>query len=186
VFQSFIDELAHRTGADPVEFPLALRGEPRILVNSSGQPNPLRDFNRGRMREVLAKVAELSDWRRRQSLPQRTGKGVAFYFSDLGCFAEVVQATVASSGEIKLEYVWVAADVGSQIINRSGAEHQVQGAVLDGLSAALGQAITIDSGRVVEANFDTVRPLRINQAPPVDVDFLGTSHPPTGLGEPAL
>ena len=127
VFQSFIDELAHRAGADPVEFRLALLGEPQVLVNSSGQPNPLRDFNTGRIRDVLAKVAEISGWRSRQSLPRRTGKGVAFTFSHLGYFAEVVQATVASSGEIKLDHVWVAADVGSQIINRSGAENQVQG-----------------------------------------------------------
>ena len=61
-----------------------------------------------------------------------------------------------------------------------------RGAVLDGLGAALGQEITIDRGRVVQANFDTVRPLRINQAAPVDVHFLATNHPPTGLGEPAL
>ncbi len=186
VFQSFIDELAHRAGADPVEFRLALLGEPQVLVNSSGQPNPLHDFSTGRMRDVLAKVAEISGWRSRRSLPRRTGKGVAFYFSHLGYFAEVVEATVAASGEIKLDHVWVAADVGSQIINRSGAENQVQGAVLDGLGAALGQEITIDRGRVVEANFDTVRPLRINQAAPVDVHFLATNHPPTGLGEPAL
>jgi isoquinoline 1-oxidoreductase beta subunit len=186
VFQSFVDELAHRAGADPVKFRLDLLGEPRVLVNSSGQPDPLRDFNTGRMRDVLLRVAELSGWSRRDTLPARTGKGVAFYFSHFGYFAEVVQATVATSGDIKLDHVWVVGDVGSQIINPSGAENQAQGAALDGWGAALGQAITIDRGRVVQANFDTVKPLRINQAPPVEVHFLTTDHPPTGLGEPAL
>jgi isoquinoline 1-oxidoreductase subunit beta len=186
VFQSFIDEVAHQAGQDPVNFRLALLGDSRVLVNSTGKPDSLRDFNTGRMRDVLQKVAELSDWSNRGSLPQRTGKGVAFYFSHLGYFAEVVQATVASSGEIKLDHVWIVADVGSQIINPSGAEQQAQGAALDGLGQALGQAITIDRGRVVEANFDSVLPLRINQAPPVEVQFLATDHPPTGLGEPAL
>jgi isoquinoline 1-oxidoreductase beta subunit len=112
--------------------------------------------------------------------------GVAFYFSHMGYFAEVVQATVAPSSDIKLDHVWIVADVGRQIINPSGAENQVRGAALDGLGAALGQAITIDRGRVVQANFDTVKPLRINQVPPVEVEFLTTDHQPTGLGEPAL
>jgi isoquinoline 1-oxidoreductase subunit beta len=186
VFQSFIDELAHQAGKDPVAFRVALLGERRVLINSTGKPNALRDFDTGRMRDVLLHVAEISGWSDRHSLPKRTGKGVAFYFSHLGYFAEVVQATVAPSGDIKLDHVWVVADVGRQIINPSGAENQVQGAALDGLGAALGQAITIDRGRVVQANFDTVRPLRINQAPPVEVHFLTTEHPPTGLGEPAL
>jgi isoquinoline 1-oxidoreductase beta subunit len=62
----------------------------------------------------------------------------------------------------------------------------VRSAALDGLGAALGQAITIDRGRVVQANFDTVKPLRIDQVPPVDLRFVLTDHPPTGLGEPAL
>jgi isoquinoline 1-oxidoreductase beta subunit len=185
-FQSFIDELAHQAGKDPVEFRLALLGEPRVLVNSSGKPDALRDFDTGRMREVLHTVADLSGWADRGSLPPRTGKGVAFYFSHLGYFAEVVQATVAGSGDVSVDHVWVVADVGSQIINPSGAEQQVQGAALDGLGQALGQTITIEGGHVVEANFDAVPPLRINQAPPVEVLFLTTSHPPTGLGEPAL
>jgi isoquinoline 1-oxidoreductase beta subunit len=165
---------------------VALLGDERVLVNSTGKPNPLRDFDTGRMRDVLLKVAEISGWSARHALPERTGKGVAFYFSHLGYFAEVVQATVAPAGDIKLDHVWVVGDVGSQIINPSGAENQVQGAALDGLGAALGQAITIDRGRVAQANFDTVLPLRINQVPPVEVHFLATDHPPTGLGEPAL
>jgi isoquinoline 1-oxidoreductase beta subunit len=186
VFQSFIDELAHHAGRDPLEFRLSLLGEPRVLVNSSGKPNALRDFDTGRMRDVLLRVAEVSDWGRRDALPKRTGKGVAFYFSHLGYFAEVVQATVATSGDVKLDHVWVVGDVGSPIVNPSGAENQVQGAALDGLGAALGQAITIDRGRVAQANFDSVKPLRMDQAPPVEVHFLTTDHPPTGLGEPAL
>ena len=185
-FQSFIDELAHRAGTDPVEFRLALLGAPRVLVNSTGKPDALRDFNTARMRDVLLKVAEISGWSERSSLPSRSGKGAAFYFSHLGYFAEVVQATVAASGEVKIDRVWVVADVGRQIVNPSGAEQQVQGAVLDGIGQALGQRITIERGRVVEANFDAVRPLRIDQAAPVEVQFLTTDHPPTGLGEPAL
>jgi isoquinoline 1-oxidoreductase beta subunit len=185
-FQSFIDELAHQGGQDPVAFRLALLGPPRVLVNSSGKPDALRDFSTERMHDVVAKVAELSGWADRHTLPKGTGKGVAFYFSHLGYFAEVVQASVAASGDITLDHVWVVGDVGSQIINPSGAENQAQGAALDGLGAALGQAITIDRGRVVQANFDTVLPLRINQVPPVTVHFLVTDHPPTGLGEPAL
>jgi isoquinoline 1-oxidoreductase subunit beta len=185
-FQSFLDELAHHAGKDPIDFRLALLGNPRVLVNSTGKPDALRDFDTGRMRDVLHKVAEISSWSDRGSLPPRSGKGVAFYFSHLGYFAEVVQASVASSGDVKVDRVWIVADVGNQIINPSGAEQQAQGAALDGIGQALGQAITIDRGRVVEANFDSVLPLRINQAPPVEVHFLTTEHPPTGLGEPAL
>ncbi|MBS0559557.1 MAG: xanthine dehydrogenase family protein molybdopterin-binding subunit [Proteobacteria bacterium] len=186
VFQSFIDELAHAAGQDPVEFRLALLGERRVPARSFFRTDRLRAFDTGRMHDVLAAVAEMSGWKDRAGLPRRTAMGVAFYFSHFGYFAEVVQVTVAASGEIRLDKVWIAADVGSQIINPSGAVTQVQGAALDGLGAALGQAVTIENGRVAQANFDTVRPLRMNQAPPVEVRFLTTPHPPTGLGEPAL
>jgi isoquinoline 1-oxidoreductase beta subunit len=181
VFQCFIDELAHQSRQDPVAFRLALLGEPKSLPAGPG-----RTFDTGRMRDVLRRVAEVSDWANRHTLPARTGKGVAFYFSHLGYFAEVVQTTVSAAGDIRLDHVWVVGDVGSQIINPSGAENQVQGAALDGIGSALGQAITLDRGRVEQANFDTVKPLRTDQVAPVEVHFLTTDRSPTGLGEPAL
>ena len=186
VFQSFIDELAHAAGKDPVEFRLALLGQPQLLPDATGQNNPLRNFDTGRMSAVLKLVADKSGWAQRDRLPKGTGMGVAFYFSHFGYFAEVVQAPVPASGEVKVDKVWVAAEVGSTIINPINAENQVQGAALDGIGAALGHKITIKTGRVEQANFDTVLPLRIDKAPPVEVHFITSDHAPTGLGEPAL
>jgi isoquinoline 1-oxidoreductase beta subunit len=189
-FQSFLDEMAHAAGQDPIQFQLALLGEPRDL--SDGPPRAfgpgfpaMPGFHTGRMRGVVEKVAAMSDWGKR-SLPARTGMGFGCYFSHLGYFAEVVQATVAADGQVRLDKVWIAADCGKQVINPSGAMNQVQGAALDGLSAALGQKITIDGGRVVQTNFHQYPMLRMRQAPPVEVAFVHTEFAPTGLGEPAL
>jgi len=186
VFQSFLDELARAADQDPLAFHLALLGEGRVLASSATARNPHRDLDTARLRGVLELVAEKSGWVNRRALPQGTGLGIASYFCHLGYFAEVVQATVAPSGAVRVDKVWAAGDIGSQIINPSGAENQVQGAVLDGIGAAFGQAITIERGRTVESNFDGVRLLRINQAPPVEVHFRLTDNSPTGLGEPAL
>ena len=112
--------------------------------------------------------------------------GVAFHFSHRGYFAEVVQATVSSDGAVRVDRVWVAGDIGSQIINPLNAENQVQGAVLDGLSEAFGQEITIENGRAMQANFNTFPLIRFKQAPPVEVHWVTSEVAPTGVGEPAL
>ena len=186
-FESFIDELAHAAGRDPLDLRLELYGPPRVLPAPPARfgfaPPP---FDTGRARGVLELVAEKSAWRRRQELPPGTGMGLAFYYSHLGYFAEVVKASVAPDGTPKIHRIWAAGDVGRQIINPAGAYNQAQGAILDGLGAALHQAITVEGGRVVQENFNTFGLLRMSEAPPLEVHFRITDNPPTGLGEPAL
>ena len=119
-------------------------------------------FNTGRARGVLEKVREVSGWGKRK-LPARTGMGVAFYYSHLGYFAEVVEVAVANDGQVKINKVWAVGDIGSQVINPTAADNMAHGAILDGLGEALNQKITIENGRVVEANFDTFSPLLRNR-----------------------
>ncbi|HEY8573030.1 xanthine dehydrogenase family protein molybdopterin-binding subunit [Phenylobacterium sp.] len=179
VMQSFIDELAHAAGKDPVAFRLALLGDQKMVGEGAAA------YNAERMRGVVQAAADMSGWGKAK-LPARTGMGTAFHFSHLGYFSEVVQVRVANDGAIKVEKVWVAADVGGQIINPSGAMNQVEGSVIDGISEALHQQITIENGAAVQGNFNDYPLIRINDAPKIEVKFLKTAYPPTGLGEPAL
>ena len=177
MFQSFLDELAQAAGKDPLRFRIDL------LADAAGKEP--RTVDSARARGVLERVAQMSNWGQ-QSLPRGTGMGVAFHFSHRGYFAEVVQATISHAGEVHVDRAWVAADIGSTVINLSRAEQEAQGAVLDGLGQALAQEIVIDRGRTVQTNFDTFPMLRMKQSCPVTVEFVKTDNPPTGLGEPAL
>jgi isoquinoline 1-oxidoreductase beta subunit len=181
VVQSFLDELAHAAGKDPVQFRLDLLA---VAEEGDGEGDAPR-FVASRMRRVLQRAAEMAGWGRRP-LARGGGMGVAFHFSHRGYFAEVVQAAVSREGRLSVDQVWVAGDVGSPIINPGNAEHQVQGAVLDGIAQALGQEITIERGCAVQSSLGEFPLLRMPQAAPVEVRFRRTDYPPTGLGEPAL
>ena len=178
----FLDELAHASGKDPVEFNLALLGDKDLVAGTGPRGRP---YNAARMRNVVRQVAEKSGWGR--TLPRGRGMGLGYYFSHQGYIAEVAEVTVTPAGDLKVDRVVAAVDVGSQIVNMSGAENQVQGSITDGLSAAWRQELDIKQGRVVQSNFHEYPMLRMADAPrSIEIHFIKTDNPPTGLGEPAL
>ncbi len=178
--QSFIDECAHAAGKDPLQFRIDLLSGPAIPPPAQGFA-----FDAVRARGVVELVRDKSGWGKKP-LPKGRGMGVAFHFSHRGYFAAVVDASVGAKGVLKIHKIYIAGDIGSQIVNANGAEKQCQSAALEALSHTLGQQITISNGHVVQTNFDAYPLLRINQVPPVESHFLITDNPPTGLGEPAL
>ena len=186
VFQSFLDELAHAAGRDPIDFQLDLLRNP---LPGEGEGKNGNSFGPGfiaaRMTAVLERARDLSDWKSRGRLPQRTGMGVAGYWSHLGYVAQVHQVRVDADGTVTPLKIWVVVDVGSHIVNPTNAVHQVTGSIVDAMSAALGQQITFEKGRVVQSNYDNSPLLRNRKIPPIQVEFLTTRYSPTGLGEPA-
>lgn len=179
---SFLDELAHAAGRDPVEFNLELLGDKRMIIGARHRPV----YDAERMRGVVRDVAKISGWGTK-SFPKGRGAGLGYYFSHQGYFAQVAEVTVSPQGGLKVDHVYVSCDFGSQIVNLSGAENQIQGSVIDGLNAAWRQELDIQNGRAVPANFDEYTMLRLPDAPMnLTIHYCLTKNRPTGLGEPAL
>jgi isoquinoline 1-oxidoreductase subunit beta len=161
--ESFIDEMAHATGKDPV----ALRRE--LLVHRP-------DFQR-----VLDVLVEKGDWGK--PMPAGKGRGVAVhesYDSIVGMIAEVAVA----NGTVKVERVVIACDCGV-VVNPRGVETQLEGGMIYGLSAALFGEITVKNGRVEQGNFDTYPVVRFKDAPKAEVYITTTPGKKWGgIGEP--
>jgi isoquinoline 1-oxidoreductase beta subunit len=184
VLQGFLDEIANEQGRDLPSLLLEmLQGHP-TQADQRGFFGSQPGFNPSRAVGVIEKAMVMSQWDK--PAPEGRGKGFGFYFSHLGYFAEVVDAGVSSRGEPQAHNVWVAADIGSHIVNPSGAMNQVHGAVIDGLGQASALAIKLKDGAVEQSNFDTYPVPRMPFTPNIEVEFILTDHSPTGLGEPAL
>jgi isoquinoline 1-oxidoreductase beta subunit len=182
VFQSFLDEVAIAAGKDPLAFRIELLSGPAMDPPAQGADG----FDGARARGVLEAIRDRSGWGK-QAPGKGRGMGVAFQYSHRGYVATVADVSVDDQNRVKVNKVWVACDIGSQIVNPSAAVSQCQGAVIEGMSHLMAWQITVQGGKVVEGNFHQYQPLRITQAPPeTDVHFVITSNPPTGLGEPAL
>jgi isoquinoline 1-oxidoreductase subunit beta len=174
--ESFIDELAAAAGKDPFEYRLQLLSKDTEIKYFD------TSWNTARMRNVLKLAAEKAGW----SKPLAAGRyrGIACF----GCFstyaADVVEISMENDAPSVHRIVSVV-DCG-QVVNPNILEQQIQGAVVFGLANALRAQITIDKGRVVQGNFDTYQPIRMNEAPKVEGYFVPSTEPPTGIGEPAL
>jgi isoquinoline 1-oxidoreductase subunit beta len=164
VFESFIDELAHAAGKDP----LAYR---RDLL----QKNP-------RTLAVLDLAAERIGWGR-QPLGPRVGRGIAVGEPFGSVICAIVEVEVSAQGEVKLRRAVVTVDCGVAV-NPNAVEAQLQGGLLFGLSAALFSELTIKNGAYQQSNFNDYRVLRINETPVVEVYRVESTKSPGGLGEP--
>jgi isoquinoline 1-oxidoreductase beta subunit len=161
--ESFIDELAHKTGRDPIDFRRAhLNKTPRLQA-------------------ALDLVREKSGWG--SALPARCGRGVCAQTSFASFIATVVECGVDKTGEVRLRRVTTAIDTGIAV-NPDTIIAQMQGGHIFGLTAALYGEITLKKGRVQQSNFHDYRMLRIDQIPPIDIHLIKSDAPPGGIGEP--
>jgi isoquinoline 1-oxidoreductase subunit beta len=191
VSQSFLDELAHAAGRDPLEFQLELLSNKQAPW-SSGEHDAVGDHEPSgqsvlipeRFKGVLELVAEKSGWAHRTKTPGR-GMGIAAWFCHLGYFAEVADVSVDAKNKVMVHQVWAAGDVGSQIINPGAAENIAFGGIVEGMSH-MGQEITLADGKVEQSNFHNHALMRMRQAPKIEVYWRKTDYAPTGLGEPTL
>lgn len=175
--ECFIDELAAAAGKDPVEFRRGLLVKPaNWKAKSEEDPDPAR------LRAVMELAAEKAGWNK--PLPKGKGRGIATYHSFGSYIAEVAEVSVEGDS-FKIDRMVAAIDCG-QIVNPDAVKAQAESAIIYGMSAALKNQITVKDGAIVETNFDAYDPIRINEAPPIEVYLMKSKDDPGGMGEPAL
>ncbi len=182
MIQSFLDETATELGVDPLDLRLQML-EPAQRIPYQGWGAEFYDT--GRDAAVLKLVADKADWAGRDALPDGYGRGIASHFTFGSYCAHVVDVKV-EDGALEILRVVSAIDCG-RAVNRLGVMAQIEGGAMDGISAALHQAIHVQNGQVVEKNFDTYRMMRIDEAPKdIEVHIVESEEHPTGTGELSL
>ncbi len=183
VYQGFLDEIAQAQGRDLPALMLELLGDREPFPGTRGPFGEQPGFSPPRARAVIEKAVAMSDFR--GTAREGRAKGFGFYYSHLGYFAEVVEASL-ERGQVVVHNVWVAGDVGSHVINPFGALNQVEGSVIDGLGQAVALAVEIEGGAAKPSNFHEYQLPRMPVTPKITVEFVPSDNPPTGMGEPAL
>jgi isoquinoline 1-oxidoreductase beta subunit len=177
--QTFIDHIAAEIGKDPLDF----RRE--LLDRAAANPDTTKvDYEVKRHRAVLDAVAKMANWGERRD--PGVFMGIATRFSHRSYVAQVAEVSVSEAGELRVHRVHCAVDCGI-VVNRSGAENQIEGGIIDAIGSIWFGELTIAESKAVQRNFDRYRLIRINEAPPeINIRFLETDYAPTGLGEPSF
>lgn len=169
--ESFMDEVAHAAEDDPLAWRLALlEGRPRL-------------------HNVLSRAAQLGGWGKQQTA--NTGLGLAAITAqdshqNTTRIGTCAQARVEpATGKIIVEKISCVVDCGI-VINPNGAMAMAEGALLYGLSIALKGGGTLKDGRIAERNFDTYPVLRMSDVPEIDIEFVQSAEPATGMGESTM
>ncbi len=180
VVASFMDELAHAAGKDPIEFQLSML--PAGKVNTSERLKEY-SFAHDRLRRVIELARDKSGWGK--PLPAGRARGFAAWWSFLTYVAEVAEVSIDKDGTPRVHRVVTAVDCGTPV-NPDGITAQMEGGIVYGLSAALKQEITIKGGRVEQSNFHDYPLLTMEEMPVVEVNIVPSTAAPTGTGEPGL
>ena len=163
--ESFVDELAHAAGADPYQF----------------RRNHLKAGSRQLL--VLDTVAKRAGWG--TPLPEGRARGIALVERFGTLVAEVLEASLNEDGTPKVHKAWAVVDCGTTV-NPVNAAAQIEGGLIMGLSAAIGEQITLDKGVVEQSNFSDYPVMKLADAPDVDVHFIESGAKIGGIGEPGL
>jgi isoquinoline 1-oxidoreductase beta subunit len=164
--ETFIDELLALAGKDPVQGRLALLAK---------QP---------RHAAALRAAAKLADWKGAK-VGNGRARGVAVHKSFDSYVAQIAEVSRSRDGTPRVERVWCAVDCGVAV-NPEVIKAQMEGGIGFGLGAVLFDEITLNEGRVVQANFNDYRMIRIDEMPKVEVTIVRSTEKPTGVGEPGV